>query len=306
LAIVPLEDAIAAVMRLGAATEAMGALAARLRADTEGIALDAAIEASLDGVVEALGIDLTQLTADERSIVAGLSRAFVLLAADLVADPGRPPGWVVEDPGVMLSFGRLSAVMAAVIAHVAPMLDGLAEALQREGALICDVGCGVAGLSVAFCRTWPAARVVGLDPWPPAIALAREQVAAAGVADRVELREIGVEALDDAGAFDLAWFAAPFVPPALLPAGLARVHAALKPGAWLVFGQFAGPPDPVASAAQKVRVVRSGGFASSADELVAMLETAGFADVRAIERTWQAPMAMLVGRRDAGAHDLGP
>lgn len=293
-----LDDTMGAVLRLGAATEALGALAGRLRAGVEGLELDPDVAASLDGVVDALGIDVTGMSTQERAMLAATARTIVLLAADLAANPERPPGWAVRDPEMMLSLGRLSAQLAGVIAAIAPRLDGLSEALGREGAVICDVGCGVGALAVAFARTWPAARVVGLDPWPPALALARDEIARGGVADRVDLRQIGVEELDDADTFDLAWFAAPFVPPALLPAGLARVHAALKPGGWLVLGQFAGPPDPVALAAARLRVVRAGGYLGTDDELLAMLDDAGFGAARPIERTWQAPMAMIVARRD--------
>ncbi|MDQ3678253.1 MAG: class I SAM-dependent methyltransferase [Actinomycetota bacterium] len=294
------DETMGTVMRLSAGAEALAALGAKLQADVDGIELDAAVAEALDDVVAELAIDLAALSSQERAIVATAARAFLLLAGDMLADAERSPGWAIEDPGVLLSIGRMSAFIAEVIAAVVPTLDGLHEALDREGASICDVGSGVGALSIAFCRTWPNARVVGLDPWPPALALAEEEVARSGVADCIELRQIGVEELMDEELFDAVWFAGPFVPPEVVPAGLRRVHAALRPGGWLIFGLFAGPSDPVARAVTKLRVVRSGGSVAGADELQRLLTEVGFVDVHEVERTWQAPAALLAGRRAPG------
>lgn len=293
------DDTMGAVMRLSAGAEALAALGAKLQADVDGVVLDPAVAAALDGVVAELGIDIETLSPQERAIVATAARAFLLLAGDMLADPERSPGWSVEDPSVMLSLGRMSAFIAGVIDSVVPTLDGLQDALGCDGATICDVGSGVGALSVAFCRTWPNARVVGLDPWPPAVALAEEEVARSGVADRIELRQIGVEELTDEAVFDAVWFAGPFVPPEVVPAGLRRVHEALRPGGWLIFGLFAGPPDPVARAVTRLRVVRSGGTVADADELQRMLIEVGFVDVHEVTRTWEAPAAFLAARRAA-------
>ncbi|MGH2840050.1 MAG: SAM-dependent methyltransferase [Solirubrobacteraceae bacterium] len=293
-------ETMGTLMRLSTGAEALAALGAKLQADVDGIELEPAVAAALDDVVAELGIDLGSLSDQERATVATAARAFLLLAADTLADPERSPGWAVEDPGILLSLGRTSAFVAEVIAAVVPTLDGLEELLERDGATICDVGSGVGALSVAFCRTWPRARVVGLDPWPPAVALAEEEVARSGVAGRIELRQIGVEELTDEAVFDAVWFAGPFVPPEVVPAGLRRVHAALRPGGWLIFGLFAGPPDPVARAVTQLRVVRSGGSVAGADELQRMLTEVGFVDVHEVQRTWEAPAAFLAARRSSG------
>jgi methylase of polypeptide subunit release factors len=62
----------------------------------------------------------------------------------------------------------------------------LSEALRRPGAFL-DIGTGGGWLAVEATRSWPAQRVVGLDPWEPALVLARRNLAQSGVADRVEL-----------------------------------------------------------------------------------------------------------------------
>ncbi len=255
------------------------------------------VAAGLDAVVDCLGVDVVAMTSEERRRVEMSARALLLQAADLLADPGRSPGWAFDDSAVLLSTGRLSANIAGVIAQIAPALDGLQDALERPGAKFLDVGAGVAALSIALCETWPRLHVVGLEPWAPAFALAEAQVASSDVADRVELRSVSIEDLDDGTAFDVAWLAGPFVPPAVIPAALERLHNALKSGGWLLFGRFAGPPEPLADAVTRLRVLRSGGSVADAEELGALMREAGLVDVHEVQRTWQAPVGFVAGRR---------
>lgn len=286
-------------MRLSVAAEALAALSARLRAEVEGVALDAATAAALDAVVSQLDLDVADLTPEQRARLALTARSLLLQAADLVSDPGRDPGWTYEDPAVLLATGRLSATIAGVIAQIAPSLGGLADALERPGATFLDVGAGVAALSIALCETWPGLRVVGLEPWPPALALAERQVAASAVAERVDLRPDRIEALGDGEAFDVAWLAGPFIVPAAIPAALERLHAVLRPGGWLLFGRFASPPEPLAEAVTRLRVVRSGGSVADAEQIGAAVSAAGFEQVHEVPRTWQMPVGFVAGRRSA-------
>jgi len=53
---------MATMTRLVASAEALAALAARLRADVEGIALDPEIESALDEILAELGVDMTALS----------------------------------------------------------------------------------------------------------------------------------------------------------------------------------------------------------------------------------------------------
>lgn len=169
--------------------------------------------------------------------------------------------------------------------------------MQRTGARFLDVGAGVAALSIALCETWTGLHVVGLEPWAPAFALAEAQVASSDVGDRVELRPVCVEDFDDDVGFDVAWLAGPFVPPAVIPAALEHMYDALKPGAWLLFGRFAGPQERLADAVTRLRVLRSGGSVADGEQLGALMRSAGLADVHEVQRTWQAPVGFVVGRR---------
>ena len=60
---------------------------------------------------------------------------------------------------------------------IAPKLDGLAARLEAPGAAFLDVGVGVGLLGVEMARLWPNLRIVGIDVWPPSLALARQNVA---------------------------------------------------------------------------------------------------------------------------------
>lgn len=285
-----------AVTRLGVAAEALGALSALAEVRSAGDRLDPAVGAALADVAAALDVSVADLEPDQLVIVANAARTFLHLACDLRDEPGRAPGWSIQDPRVLLSIGRMSAFLADVIATVVPTLDTLAGALDRDGAAICDVGSGVGALSIALCRRFPRARVVGVDPWPPSVELAREEVGRSGMEDRIELRQLGIEDLLDRDVFDLTWFAGPFVPPPVLPAALHRVHDSLRPGGWLIFGLFAGPPDPVAASALRLRVVRAGGSVAGPEVAVA-LSDAGFVDVHHVPRSWAAPAEFLAARR---------
>jgi SAM-dependent methyltransferase len=293
------DETMATVMRLNVAAEALAALGARLRVDVEGIELDPAVAAALDPVVDQLGVHLDELSSEERTTLFRSIHNFHRQSTDLLEAPGRPPGWTFEDPDVLLAVGRSSAAIASVIAHVAPQLDGLEQALARDRAAVCDVGAGVAALSIALCQTWPHLRVVGLEPWKPALRVAEEQVAQAGLADRIELRQIAVEQLADVDAFDAVWLPGPFLSPAVVPAALTRSLAALKPGGWLLLGLYPAPPDPLAQRLTTLRTVRSGGSPSAPDELAKLVTHAGFTGVHTIERTWEAPLLFLAGRAPA-------
>jgi SAM-dependent methyltransferase len=287
------DDAMTTLARLTASAEALAALGARLRADTEGLALDPAIAAAVDGVVAELGVDPDTLTPTERGTIALFARAFMRQAADLIDHPERPPGWGYEDPVVLLSLGRGSASIVSAFATV----PELVELLEREGAVLLDVGAGVAALSVAFCRAFNGLNVVGLEPWGPALRLGQREISEAGLSARVELRAQRVEELADVDAYDVAWLAGPFLPPAIVPAALKHTFTALKPGGSIVFGLYAGPPDPLAQRLVELRTIRSGGHHATSEELVDALSAAGFGSPHELERRWAAPVRLIAASK---------
>lgn len=281
--------------------DALAAVTARLRATADGLSLDPAVAGALDRVAATLGIDLSDLSLEQAAVLANTARGYFQQAADLVEHPDRPLGWMHADPSMLRSQGQGSAALAAVFAMLAPTLDGLAEALDRPGATFLDVGSGIGALSVALCRRWPQVRVVGLEPWDVPMVLAEANVAASGFENRIDLRPIGIADLADEGAFDAAWLVTPFFPAEVVPVALARSLAALRPGGWVLFGLWAGPEGLLARECQRLRVLRWGGHPFEPEEAAAMIRQAGFDDVRALDRTWPAPVELVVGRRPTTA-----
>ena len=95
---------------------------------------------------------------------------------------GAPAGWAETDPGLISSRGATSGeVFLSILEQCRAYLPGLPERLDRPAAAFLDVGTGAAGIVIAMCRAHDRLHAVGLDVSPAAVAVAREQVAAAGL-----------------------------------------------------------------------------------------------------------------------------
>ena len=293
-----LEEVVATTQRLTASMEALVALGAALRIETDELEAPAPVVAALADVTAALGVgSAADLTPEERVVALSAIDTFVRQGADLLDAPDRPPGWRIDDPATLQTIGRLSGLIGPVLGQLAPTLDGLSERLAAPDGAILDVGTGTGWLAIALARTFPAARVVGLDLAAEPLALARENVVGAGLADRIELRKGDAAALGEAGVYDLVWLPTPFIPEEAVPAVLAATRDALRPGGWVVFGLFAGPDDRLGAALTNLRVTRFGGRPWTLAESEQLLTQHGFVDVWAPARTWAAPAAFAFGRR---------
>lgn len=276
--------------RLITQAEALAALVARLRLDATGEPGDPEVTAQLDRVVDLIGAtDLcTDLDERERTTVIGHATTMLRQAMDLIDDPVRPGGWYYTDPQIIQGQGASSVIVAQLIAGAG---------IGRHDARILDIGTGVGALAVAFCRAFPASTVVGIDPWELSLELARQKVAAAGLASRITLRQTQIEAFEDDEGFDLVWMPVIFLSRAILENAVVRAVAAMRPGAQLVLGRYAGSDDPLVGVLGDLRTIRSGGTLLDASDTRALLEGAGLVDVREIERTWSAPIGLTAGRR---------
>lgn len=290
-----------AVMPLLGAAEAAAALGACLRLQREGTTVEAELSASLNAVLDALGVRdaVMALDAQEAAALLGLVEGFLAQAADSVATPGRSC-WDHEDPRILNAQGNASARVAEVLQRsLVPSLgDDLTVRMESVDAAFLDVGTGIAALAVAICRVWPAVHVIGIDPWQPALALAREHVAAAGLQERIELRHTSAEELEDIEQFDLAWVPTFFIPNVALELTIARVHAALRPGGWATLGLYARPGNPLMDALADLRTVRQGGSLRQPQELATSLEHAGFSNVGIHSSgEWNLPIVFVAGQR---------
>lgn len=286
--------------RLGTATNALAVVAAAIDARASGAPLDPTLAPFVDDVLDKLGIraELDAIPPQELAPMLNELRTWSLLNAKLFYAASRGPGWNHAEPEILQTMGANTHNLAMALKRmIAPALDGLAGRLESRDAAFLDIGTGVASLAIEVARAFPAMRVVGVEPWTPSMALARENVAKAGLTQRIELRHVGGEQLTDESVFDLAWVPAPFIPEAVVPALVARVHAALRPGGWMLFAVAKGSADPLADSLMRLRVRTFGGGQWTAEKTEALLRETGYADIRTLPTPPGAVAALVAARR---------
>jgi 2-polyprenyl-3-methyl-5-hydroxy-6-metoxy-1,4-benzoquinol methylase len=291
-----------AVTRLGTSADALAAIGAALDARVTGIALDPGIQPHIDATLTALGIRdaVRDLPADELQPLLGRLRAYALTCAKLMYAGSRGARWNHAESEILEAAGDATAVFARQLqARIAPQLDGLLDRLAAPDAAFLDIGVGVAALSIGMARTWPSLRIVGLDPLPQAIALARQRVLLAGLVERIELREHTGEALTDRAAFDLVWLPSVFIPQAVISTVIERAHQALKPGGWLLVPTMKSGGDDLTAAVARLRTTIFGGFVTTSDRVAALVLEHRLADVRTLPSPAAAITTLVVRRRGA-------
>lgn len=200
---------------------------------------------------------------------------------DRARESGTTAGWDHTDPLALISQGETGGLFGLVAECVLPALSGLGDRLGEPGAEFLDVGAGIGVIATELCRTFPELRAVGLEPHPDAREIGRSRIAAAGLAERIELRAETVEELSDRDRFDLAFVPQPFLAESSFAAGLARIERALRPGGWLmVLSLDVEAPEPLIAAARRFRAGVWGGRAAPSGQLTEKLLAAGFEEVR--------------------------
>ena len=285
-----LDDVMGLTDRLLTSAYALAAMTARLRLAELGNEGNPALRAQLDRVADALEARELYDALDERdrSIVIAFARAYLRQALELVDDPARAPGWSYTDPALLQAQGSASAVVAHLISKAG---------VGSPDARILDVGTGVAGLAIALCSTFPESTVVGLDPWEPSLAIARTNVAEAGLESRITLLDAAIQDFDDRDGFDLVWLPSFFIPESVLDRAIEQIHAVLRPGGTLVVGTTQTDEQSLDAAVDDLRTVRSGGSVVTATDARARLERAGFADLREPDLGMHVPLKLVVGTK---------
>jgi len=115
------------------------------------------------------------------------------------------------------------------------------------------------------------------------------------VADRVELRCQSVADLDEPASYRLAWLAGPFIPAEVVQAAMQPMVEALTPGGALIFGLFGAPPDPLAEALLRLKILRNGGHPWTHAEAQAMMEAAGLVELDTFAPP--GPTHLVIGRK---------
>jgi SAM-dependent methyltransferase len=133
-----------------------------------------------------------------------------------------------------LAIERLTAQDIAVFFQEAlAELPQLVADLVRGGRVV-DVHCGGGRWLVAMARRFPALELVGVEFEGDSVVRARANIAAAGLADRITIRQAGATQPGDVGEYDLAYFqyALHQLPDA--PAVLRAAWDVLHPGGRLI------------------------------------------------------------------------
>ena len=162
------ESLIAAAQRLSRSVEALAALGAQLRLQQDGLEGNPRVRALLNEIARAVDPQLLQdVDEHQQATTLALIQTTFRQALDLLEDPARDPGWSYEDPVILQSQGQVSRLIVRGIDVMATQRPELSEMLQGPGAFL-DIGTGVGWLAIEAARSWPALRVVGVDPWEPA------------------------------------------------------------------------------------------------------------------------------------------
>lgn len=277
----------------------LACLGARLDSIASGRPIDPALDARITEVLEVLDMTgaLAGVTPPEAGQFCNEIRQGLACDESLLYADSRATSWIHHDKHVLQSAGDFSRGFARGLTRMfIPQLDGLEARMSSGHGAFLDVGVGVAGLALEMATLWPKLRVTGLDVWAPSLALARANIAAAGLGDRITVREQAAEALEETSTYDLAWLPIIFMPEKVVPAACERVLGALKPGGWLVtaLADITGS-DPMA-AIWRLRTTMFGGPGWTLDHLQAVLTGKGFVDVHTLKTPPGAP-ALVVARR---------
>jgi precorrin-6B methylase 2 len=241
------------------------------------------------------------LAPDAKEVLLAQLRSTDLQARQLV-DAARHgslvPGWQHSDPMLLEAQGRSGKGAIPAMIQAIRQNPELAARLGQPSASFLDVGVGVGVIAIELCRAFPALRVVGLEPAAAPLARARANVAAAQLADRVELRQQGGQELQDGEAFDLAYVAQVFLPDGVFEAGLARVWRALRPGGWLSMPAISAAGKDLEAALSRLRNLLWGGGVRLPEQVAESARAVGFASVQVVP-AMGGTFCAIVGQRPA-------
>jgi SAM-dependent methyltransferase len=281
---------------------ALTALAAVLDEKTSGNALDPDTAQRIAELLAVVGAaDLLKDVGPSEALGAlAQIRAMYLLDSKLMFEKTRTRKWDHVEPEILESVGDVARIVHAqtVTREIVPGCEGLAERF-RAGAAMLDVGVGVGRSAIALAQMWPGLRIVGIDPWQRSLRLARENVDRAGLADRIELREQGIESFDDRAEYDYVYFANTFIPERFTRPGLKRALNALRPGGWISIGAANESAPAAPKALFRLRETQWGGPVWNSAQAESALAEAGFVEVRALPCPPMALVTWILGRRKA-------
>lgn len=184
--------------------------------------------------------------------------------------------------------------------EVARILEGI----EVRGRTVLDIGSGSGGITVDLVRRLGAGRVIGLDVEAGVCAEARRRVEAAGLSERIEIRQVapGPLPLPDASV-DIVFSKDSIVHIPDKEALAREAFRVLRPGGWFAASDWLighdGEPSP--EMAHYIRCEDLGFAMASPARYRRALEAAGFTDIRLVNRNpWyreeaRAELARMTG-----------
>lgn len=208
------------------------------------------------------------------------------------------PGWRHTDPEALQAQGKATAPSFRYLADaVFPRLAGLAGRLQSPEVRFLDVGAGVGAIALVLCERYPQLRIVGLEPQAMPRQLAAHNLAAAGLTERVEMRDQLIQDLADDAAYDLVWLPQVFLPRDVFLAGLEQSRIALRPGGWLLTVTLSLPGPGLAPAVSRLNNVLFGGPPFLPEQVAELVSAAGFTAVQRFPGPPATPLNFVAGQR---------
>jgi phosphoethanolamine N-methyltransferase len=168
------------------------------------------------------------------------------------------------------------------------------QGVDLRGKRVLDIGCGLGGLDQVLVELG-AAQVTAVDVAAPLIALGRRRIAAAGLADRIDLQVVEPEKkLPFADAsFDVVFTKDAWLHVLDKPALLRDVHRVLKPGGQLAGGDWMKGPEPYS--ADMIYFIELEGIPyhpTTLAEYGTMLHAAGFDEIKLLDiNAWYRGLA---------------
>jgi ubiquinone/menaquinone biosynthesis C-methylase UbiE len=152
----------------------------------------------------------------------------------------------------------------------------------EAGSRVLEIGCGTGSIPVQIKQAYPAADVVGLDPDPRALEIARRKAERAGL--KIDLDQGFSDHLPYADAsFDRVFssFMIHHLQPAARSATLAAIRRVLKPGGSFHLLDFVPARTPVAKTLG--HLFHGPAHAHVESDFISLLRQAGFVDARELE-----------------------
>ncbi|MDZ7733658.1 MAG: class I SAM-dependent methyltransferase [Acidimicrobiia bacterium] len=188
-------------------------------------------------------------------------------------------GWHHDDPDLVDAQGETGRIFGLAAQLLLPSYGDVDERLRRPGARFLDVGAGVAVLSIELVACIPRFDAVGIEPLAIAREIGERKIDAAGLSDRIELRDQLVEDLDDSDAYDLAYVPGIFLAYVFPARSPPRSCNALRPGGTIIALSLGSTGDALVDSVRRFRVAWWGGRTLDARAVQEQLDAHGFVDL---------------------------